>query len=133
MRSWFAILVIVTSLEGHLVHADKDGNLAVVAVMFEDGASNPLLASLWETMPAKAGEKRSLPAGVNAAALLPAERSYYRFEGSLTTPPCSEGVRWLVLKSPVSASRAQVQRFAAALPGPNNRPVQPLDARVVLR
>ena len=120
-------------LEGHLVHADKDGNLAVVAVMFEDGAPNPLLASLWEAMPAKAGEKRPLPAGVNAAALLPAERSYYRFEGSLTTPPCSEGVRWLVLKSPVSASRAQVQQFAAALPGPNNRPVQPLNARVVLR
>jgi len=121
------------AMEAHLVHADKDGNLAVVAVMFEDGPANAALARLWALLPTKAGEKRALPAGVDAAALLPAQRSYYRFDGSLTTPPCSEGVRWLVLKSPVSASQAQVAQFAAALPGPNNRPVQPLNARVVLR
>jgi carbonic anhydrase len=120
-------------LEGHFVHTDKDGNLAVVAVMFEEGAANPALAGFWGAMPTKAGEIRAAPAGANAVTLLPADRSYFRFEGSLTTPPCSEGVRWLVLKTPVSVSRAQVEQFAAALPGPNNRPVQPRNARVVLR
>jgi carbonic anhydrase len=120
-------------LEGHLVHADKDGNLAVVALMFDDGPANPTLAGLWGAMPTKAGEKRSLPAGFNAAALLPADRGYYRFDGSLTTPPCSEGVRWLVLRNPVSISRAQVEQFAATLPSPNSRPVQPLNARLVVR
>jgi len=120
-------------LESHLVHADKDGNLAVVAVMFQEGAPNAALTKLWEKMPAKSGDKNPLPAGMSVAQLLPAERDYYRFDGSLTTPPCSEGVRWLVLKTPVSVSRAQVEQSAAALPGPNNRPVQPLNARVVLR
>lgn len=101
--------------------------------MFEEGASNSSLASLWSSMPTKAGEKQALPAGLNAAVLLPPDPRYFRFEGSLTTPPCSEGVRWLVLENPVSVSRAQVEQFAAVLPGPNNRPVQPLNARIVLQ
>jgi carbonic anhydrase len=120
-------------LEGHLVHADKDGNLAVVAVMFQEGAANALLAKLWEKMPAKAGDKNALPAGLSAAQLLPADRDYYRFNGSLTTPPCSEGVWWLVMKKPASASRAQVEQFSKTLGFANNRPVQPVNARPVLR
>jgi carbonic anhydrase len=86
-------------LERHLVHADKDGNLAVVALMFQQGAANPLLSKLWENMPAKAGDKGALPAGLSVMQLLPADRDYYRFNGSLTTPPCSEGVWWLVVKN----------------------------------
>lgn len=120
-------------LEGHLVHADKDGNLAVVAVMYQLGAANPLLAKVWERMPAKADEKSSLPAGLNAARLLPASRDYYRFNGSLTTPPCSEGVRWLLMKQPATVSQTQVDQFAKAMGQANNRPVQPLNARPVLR
>jgi carbonic anhydrase len=120
-------------LEGHLVHADKDGNLAVVAVMFQEGAANGLLAKLWEKMPAKAGEKADLPAGLSAAQLLPAERDYYRFNGSLTTPPCSEGVWWLVMKKPVSVSKAQVGQFSKTVGFANNRPIQPVNARPVLR
>ncbi len=120
-------------LEGHLVHADKDGNLAVVAVMFQEGAANGLLAKLWEKMPAKAGEKAGLPAGLSAAQLLPAERDYYRFNGSLTTPPCSEGVWWLVMKKPASVSKAQVGQFSKTIGFANNRPVQPVNARPVLR
>ena len=81
-------------LESHLVHSDKDGNLAVVAVMFQEGAANTLLGKLWEKMPNKAGEKSALPTGLSVSQLLPKERDYYRFNGSLTTPPCSEGVRW---------------------------------------
>ncbi len=119
-------------LEGHLVHADKDGNLAVVAVMFSAGSANPFIASLWKMMPAKEGEKKSLAEPLSALEMLPAERHYYRFTGSLTTPPCSEGVRWLVIQEPVSASKAQISAFAKAIGFPNNRPVQPLNARQVL-
>ncbi len=120
-------------LEGHLVHADRDGNLAVIAVMFQEGAASALLAKLWEKMPGKAGEKAALPAGLSAAQLLPAERDYYRFNGSLTTPPCSEGVWWLVMKKPVSASQAQVGQFSKAVGFANNGPIQPVNARPVLR
>jgi carbonic anhydrase len=120
-------------LEGHLVHADKDGNLAVVAVMFSEGKENPLLAKLWQNIPAKKGEQNPLPAGLNVKALLPTLHSHYAFNGSLTTPPCSEGVRWLVIKQPATASKAQVERFSGTIGEDNNRPVQPLNARAVLR
>jgi carbonic anhydrase len=120
-------------LEGHIVHADRDGNLAVVAVMFQEGAANALLGKLWEKMPAKAGEKTALPAGLSAAQLLPADRDYYRFNGSLTTPPCSEGVWWLVMKRPATASKAQIAQFGKAVGFANNRPIQPVNARPVLR
>jgi carbonic anhydrase len=120
-------------LEAHLVHADKEGNLAVVAVMFQAGATNALLAKLWEKLPAKAGEKAGLPAGLDVALFLPADRDYYRFNGSLTTPPCSEGVWWLVMKKPASASAAQIDQFTRAIGFANNRPVQPVNARPVLR
>jgi len=120
-------------LEGHLVHADKEGSLAVVAVMFQEGAANPLLAKLWEKMPGKAGEKAELPGGLSVAALLPADRDYYRFNGSLTTPPCSEGVWWLVMKKPASVSKKQVEQFSKTIGFANNRPVQPVNARPVLR
>jgi len=120
-------------LEGHLVHADKDGNLAVVAVMFQEGAANALLAKLWEKMPAKAGDKNALPAGLSVSQLLPADRDYYRFNGSLTTPPCSEGVWWLVMKKPATASKAQIEQFSKTVGFANNRPVQPVNARPVLR
>jgi carbonic anhydrase len=120
-------------LEAHLVHADKEGNLAVVAVMFQAGATNALLAKLWEKLPAKAGEKAGLPAGLDVALFLPADRDYYRFNGSLTTPPCSEGVWWLVMKKPASASAAQIDQFTRTIGFANNRPVQPVNARPVLR
>lgn len=120
-------------MEGHLVHADKDGNLAVVAVMFREGAENKALAKLWPLLPGSAGEKTALPSPIAATGLLPARRAYYRFNGSLTTPPCSEGVRWLVMKVPVSASRGQIETFAHLMHHPNNRPVQPVNARPVLQ
>lgn len=120
-------------LEGHLVHADNDGNLAVLAVMFQEGAANTLLAKLWEKMPNKAGEKSALPTGLSVSQLLPKERDYYRFNGSLTTPQCSEGVRWFVIKKPLTASRAQIQQFSKAVGFANNRPIQATNARSVLQ
>jgi carbonic anhydrase len=120
-------------LEAHLVHADKDGNLAVIAVMFNEGADNAFITKLWSAMPDKAGGKNALPTGLSATDLLPKDRGYYRFDGSLTTPPCSEGVRWLVMKTPATASKAQVAKFSKTLGFPNNRPIQPVNARLVLQ
>lgn len=120
-------------LEAHLVHADEDGNLAVVGVMFVEGNENQTLAQAWSHMPNDSGEKRVLPSPVTAEGLLPANRDYYRYNGSLTTPPCSEGVRWLVMKEPVSASKQQLRSFAELMHHPNNRPVQPTNARPVLQ
>ncbi len=120
-------------LEGHLVHEDKDGNLAVVAVMYREGAANALLSKLWAAIPAKEGEKAALPAGLDVSQLLPANRDYYRFNGSLTTPPCSEGVWWLVMKQQSTVSKAQVEQFSKTLGFANNRPIQPAYARPVLQ
>ncbi|MCC6208451.1 MAG: carbonic anhydrase family protein [Gammaproteobacteria bacterium] len=121
------------ALEGHLVHADKDGNLAVVAVMFEPGAANEVMEQAWKVMPEKAGGKSALGTKVSAEGLLPAQRDYYQFNGSLTTPPCSEGVRWLVMKEAMTASEAQIEHFSHVMHHPTNRPLQPVFARPVLQ
>ena len=120
-------------LESHLVHADRDRNLAVLAVMFQEGAANTLLTTLWEKMPDKPGDKSPLPSGLSVAQLLPKERDYYRFNGSLTTPPCSEGVRWFVMKRQATASKAQIAQFSKAIGVANNRPIQSTNARAILQ
>jgi carbonic anhydrase len=120
-------------LEAHLVHANKKGDLAVVAVMFEQGESNSLLKQAWSTMPNHKSEHHKLSAVVNVSDMLPKNRDYYRFNGSLTTPPCSEGVRWLVMKNAVQASKQQIDSFKKALHEPNNRPLQAINARTVLQ
>lgn len=120
-------------LEGHLVHVSDKEEIAVVAVMFEAGKANPALAAAWSALPAKVGETQALKAPLSAEQLLPESRDYYRFSGSLTTPPCSEGVRWLVMKQPVEVSQAQIDAFKAVMHHSNNRPVQPLNGRVVLQ
>lgn len=119
-------------LEAHLVHADKDGNLAVVAVMFNAGTASAALEKAWAQMPKNSGDKVDLSAKLSPLDLLPKNRDYYRFNGSLTTPPCSEGVRWLVMKHPASASKEQIETFAHVMHHPNNRPVQAVNARPVL-
>ncbi|MEB0139532.1 MULTISPECIES: carbonic anhydrase family protein [unclassified Undibacterium] len=119
-------------LEAHFVHAADDGELVVIALMFKVGAENAALNKLWPSMPAEKGQKNTLPALFAAADLMPKQKDYYRFEGSLTTPPCTEGVRWLVLKHPVEASAKQIENFSRHLEHANNRPVQPTNARVIL-
>jgi carbonic anhydrase len=118
-------------LEAHLVHADAKGQLAVVAVLFDEGADNPWLAGISASVPAASGKEKALAKAIDAASLLPAERDYYRFSGSLTTPPCTEGVRWLVLKHPATASAAEIAQLHAAIGHDNNRPLQLLNDRVV--
>lgn len=120
-------------LEGHFVHADADGHLAVLAVLYDYGKENAALKKLWQQMPAKAGQEEGMAARVQAEELLPEKRDYLRLNGSLTMPPCTEGVLWLILRNPGMVSKAQVKQFAAVMGGPNNRPIQPLHARALLR
>jgi carbonic anhydrase len=120
-------------MEVHLVHASGGGNLAVVSVMFREGAENTALDPAWSQMPRHAGDKHPLSTSASAEALLPKDRDTYRFNGSLTTPPCSEGVRWLVMKEAVTASTEQIKAFADVLHELNNRPIQPTNARPVLK
>ncbi|MDD9154570.1 carbonic anhydrase family protein [Aliivibrio sp. S4TY2] len=117
-------------LEMHLVHADKDGNLAVIGVMFKEGKVNPELAKIWAQMPSS-GEI-ALDSKLRLIDLLPSDQAYYRFNGSLTTPPCTEGVTWLVMKKTVPISSKQLSQFKALYEG-NNRPVQATNARPVLK
>ena len=116
----------------HLVHRDKEGKLAVVAVLLAKGDTNPLIQTLWTNIPnEKEKEKVVESVKVDASELLPAEKGYYTFTGSLTTPPCSEGVTWFVLRSPTSISAQEVARFGKSYPM-NARPVQPLNGRQIL-
>jgi carbonic anhydrase len=121
-------------MEAHLVHADKDGNLAVIGVMYTTGQENNSITNVWNNMPAKTGEvSKNASVTVSPMDMLPANKDYYRFNGSLTTPPCSEGVRWMVMKDAVEASSEQVEKFHSSFHGDTNRPVQPINARPVLQ
>ncbi|MBW9305629.1 carbonic anhydrase family protein [Escherichia coli] len=119
-------------LEGHFVYKDKEGSLAVLALMFNEGKANPQLTKAWQQMPAKVNQAAILTQPVDINALLPENVGVYRFSGSLTTPPCSEGVIWMVLEQPVSASAEQIRQFRSVLQHANNRPVQPLNGRVII-
>lgn len=120
-------------MELHLVHKDKDGNLAVVAILVNEGPPNQTVSTVWRNLPAMEG-KEVAPEHVeiDAVHMVPANHSYYTFPGSLTTPPCTEGVKWLVLATPLTLSKDQIAKFAAIYPT-NARPVQPLNGRVVLQ
>jgi carbonic anhydrase len=118
-------------MTAHLVHADTDGNLAVVAVLLAKGDENPLLRELWRNLPGEDKEKRFENIQIDASGILPSDRSYYTFSGSLTTPPCSEDVTWFVLKQAVSISEAEINSFSQ-LYRDNARPTQPLHGRTVL-
>ncbi len=119
-------------MEAHYVHVDDKGNLAVVALMFEEGGSNAVLEKVWPNVPQVENGKAALRPEVSAAELLPRNRDYYRFDGSLTTPPCSEGVRWFVLKHTAKATADQLAMVGKTIGQANNRPVQPIGARVIL-
>lgn len=120
-----------TPMEAHLVHKDKEGDLLVVSVLLKQGEANMAVGTVWQSIgPEK--EKANAPAGVsvNAAELLPGEHAYYTYRGSLTTPPCSENVTWVVMTHPMTVSKEQINAFAKLYRN-NARPVQPLDGRTV--
>ena len=119
-------------LEAHFVHADNKGNLTVIGVMFKEGEKNSALDKLWAQMPKEVNKPEALKARFVPSDMIPQSGKYYRFSGSLTTPPCSEGVRWIVMKTPISASKEQIKAFEELMKHHNNRPVQPLNGRPVL-
>lgn len=112
----------------HFVHKAEDGTLSVVAVLFKEGKENATLAPVFAALPAQ-GHPGALDS-FDPAAVLPADHAYYKFNGSLTTPPCSDGVHWQVLKTPVELSKQQIAAFRKLYPM-NARPVQPLNGRLV--
>jgi len=115
----------------HLVYANKQGQLAVIGVLVKKGKANPVISTLWSHLPQSAGqESQSDAVVVNLVHLLPAKRTYYTYPGSLTTPPCTEGVTFYILDTPMEFSEAQIAKFAAIYPD-NARPVQPLNGRTV--
>ncbi len=120
-------------LEAHFVHATKDGKLAVIAVMFKEGEANPILAKIWNTFPLKEGITVDLTLSVDEVkALMPNDKkAYYTFLGSLTTPPCTEGVKWHVYKTPLTISKEQVKQFYDLFGHNDNRPLQETNDRVI--
>lgn len=120
-------------IELHLVHEDRAaGRAAVVAILIKNGSENALLRVLLAHVPPKIGEEiEKKKIVINAADFLPADQNYYVFDGSLATPPCSEPVKWYVLKTPIEASPSQIAAFAKIYPD-NARPVQPLNGREIL-
>jgi carbonic anhydrase len=120
------------AMEIHFVNSNEDGRLAVVGVLFVEGQENPELGKLWSFMPEHVGESKKVSVGIEETNLLPPTREYFYCSGSLTTPPCSEGVVWIVLKTPIEASAAQVALFKTRMGPATNRPVQPHNARIIL-
>jgi carbonic anhydrase len=119
-------------MEMHMVHKTGAGKLAVVGVLIEAGQHNAAFDPVWSNLPKVTGAESHLPAvKVDVDALLPKARATYRYDGSLTTPPGSEGVAWLVMTTPIQLSSAQIGQFTALIRG-NNRPVQALNGRSVV-
>jgi len=116
----------------HLVHADQEGKLAVVAVLLQRGQDNPMVHKLWSDLPKeKQKEEDFSDVQIDAAGLLPADHGYYTFTGSLTTPPCSEDVTWFVLKNPVTVTDAEIEQFSKLYRN-DARPTQPVYDRIVM-
>ena len=122
-----------TAMEIHFVHQDPNsGTLAVVGIMLTEGESdNEAYAAVFDHLPAEAGEPEARGDALSLATLLPQSRTFYTYQGSLTTPPCSEIVRWLLLDTPIELSAAQIEAFAAIHQG-NARPVLPRGKRDLL-
>ena len=119
-------------LVAHLVHADIEGHLAVVAVLFELGNANSLIDTLWKNIPSQKEKPQDIPSvSIQADDLLPHEHGYFTYAGSLTTPPCSEGVSWYVLNSHATISPQQVAAFAKIYPK-NARPIQATNGREIM-
>jgi carbonic anhydrase len=118
-------------LEAHFVHRNDRGELAVVAVLFREGPRSHGLETIGVSAPAKAGRSEPIDTAIADLEVVPEGRAYYRYSGSLTTPPCTEGVLWLILKATGSVSSDQVEMFVKLI-GEDARGPQPLNARRVL-
>lgn len=119
-----------SAMELHFVHRNAQGKIAVVGLLINVGEENPVFGKIWPYFPAKKEEKNIDFLRIHPAALFPADRSYYHYQGSLTTPPCAEGVEWFVLEQAITASAEQIEVFTQQYPY-NARPVQPQNGRLV--
>lgn len=115
-------------LEVHLLHKSDDGKLAIIGILFKEGAENTFLKKVWTELPATESPEIEVKANYNPNELFPKQRAYFQYSGSLTTPPCLEGVEWYVIKEPMTASKEQIAQFKAIFSN-NARPVQPINAR----
>jgi carbonic anhydrase len=118
-------------MEAHFVHRNTAGGLAVVGVLMTEGKANAAFGKIVATMPAHEGSEAKADAAIDPNALLPKQLAYYRYSGSLTTPPCSEVVNWLLLREPIQVAKADIDGFTKLYPM-NARPVQKDFRRFVL-
>lgn len=121
-------------LEAHFVHVSEDNQIAVVSLLYRPGPTNTALDALLKNMPFNVGETKR--PGVRDLELFERDKvvkNYFRYSGSLTTPPCTEGVTWIVMQTRSNVNKLQIEAFQYALKHPNNRPVQPLNGRVVVK
>ncbi len=116
-------------IEVHFVHQHSASEFAVLGVMFEEGKENPLLTKYLDKFPKTKGTYKSEDM-MDLLSLFPKNKSYFNYQGSLTTPPCSEVVNWHLLKTPLTASKAQIEQFSKIMDS-NFRPIQPLNGRIV--
>ena len=114
----------------HLVHKDAEGHIAVVAVLLDRGSAQSIVQTVWNNLPLEKGDEVRAGSRIDVSQLLPDDKRYYTYMGSLTTPPCSEGVLWMVLKQPVPISLDQVAIFSRLYPM-NARPIQQADGRLI--
>jgi carbonic anhydrase len=114
----------------HLMHQSSDGEVAGVAVLVKAGRPNATVQAIWDHMPDTEGQRRAEGLAVDPADFLPGRRDYYSYTGSQTAPPCTEGVKWIVLKQPIELSAGEIEAFAKLYPD-DVRPVQPLNGRLV--
>jgi len=120
-------------MEVHLVHKDGEGNLAVLAIIFQEGEANPEIQTLLDNLPREIGKQEiHRGASINPMMFIPGNTDFYKYSGSLTTPPCTEGVYWMVFKNPIEASIEQIEQLKQVM-GENARPVQNINARSLLK
>ena len=119
------------AMVAHLVHRNAEGQLAVVALLMDPGSANSLINKVWTYMPLDSGDRVRMPPNLlDLNELLPKDQRYYQFMGSLTTPPCTEGVLWNVIKQPISLGRDQIRLFSQLFSN-NARPIQAINGRPV--
>lgn len=119
-------------MELHLVHKDENDQLAVIGLMIKEGASNPVFENVWSALPQEGtAEIVKLSEPIDLTNMLPKEQQSFQYTGSLTTPPCSENVKWIVLEQPIDMSKEQIDAFRQIFPD-NHRPIQALEGREVI-
>ena len=116
----------------HLVHKNDQGQLAVVGLLFDKGQANAVLQQVWNNLPLEKNEEMQSGNAMELADLLPNDRRYFTYMGSLTTPPCSEGVKWIVMRQPVTLTKEQIEIFARMYPM-NARPIQAAAGRRIMQ